>query len=87
MAGRDLRLDRLTRPNGSFTAITARLDVPSGSFFALLGRRLQQTTTLRMVAGSSGRPAAQILLEERGDPAAVPAAGQHGVPELCAVPH
>jgi spermidine/putrescine transport system ATP-binding protein len=53
MAGRDLRLDGLTKTFGSFTAVDGiSLDVPSGSFFALLGPSgCGKTTTLRMVAG------------------------------------
>jgi len=53
MAGRDLRLDGLTKTFGSFTAVDGiSLDVASGSFFALLGPSgCGKTTTLRMVAG------------------------------------
>jgi len=49
----DLRLRRLTKRFGDFTAVdTLDLTIPSGSFFALLGPSgCGKTTTLRMVAG------------------------------------
>ena len=48
-----MRLRRLTKEFANFTAVkTLDLDVPSGSFFALLGPSgCGKTTTLRMVAG------------------------------------
>jgi len=48
-----LRIRNLTKSFGSFTAVDdLDLDVPSGSFFALLGPSgCGKTTTLRMVAG------------------------------------
>ena len=64
MAGRDLRLDGLTKTFGSFTAVDGvSLDVPSGSFFALLGPSgCGKTTTLRMVAGLDRPTGGRILL-------------------------
>ena len=64
MAGRDLRLDGLTKSFGSFTAVDGvSLDVPSGSFFALLGPSgCGKTTTLRMVAGLERPSGGRILL-------------------------
>ncbi len=66
MAGRDLRLDRITKSFGSFAAVDdVTLDVPSGSFFALLGPSgCGKTTTLRMVAGLERPSAGRILLGE-----------------------
>jgi spermidine/putrescine transport system ATP-binding protein len=66
MAGRDLRLDGITKRFGSFTAVDrVSLDVPSGSFFALLGPSgCGKTTTLRMVAGLERPTAGRILLGE-----------------------
>ena len=48
-----LRLREVTKEFGAFTAVDRLdLDVPSGSFFALLGPSgCGKTTTLRMVAG------------------------------------
>ena len=64
MAGRDLRLDGVTKAFGSFTAVDGiSLDVPSGSFFALLGPSgCGKTTTLRMVAGLERPTGGRILL-------------------------
>jgi spermidine/putrescine transport system ATP-binding protein len=64
MAGRDLRLDQVTKTFGSFTAVDGvSLDVPSGSFFALLGPSgCGKTTTLRMVAGLERPSGGRILL-------------------------
>ncbi len=49
----DLHLDAVTKVFGDFTAVDdLDLDVPQGSFFALLGPSgCGKTTTLRMVAG------------------------------------
>jgi spermidine/putrescine transport system ATP-binding protein len=51
--GGDLRLERVTKRFGAFTAVDdLTLTVPQGSFFALLGPSgCGKTTTLRMVAG------------------------------------
>ncbi len=51
--GQDLRLERVTKRFGTFTAVDdLSLTIPSGSFFALLGPSgCGKTTTLRMVAG------------------------------------
>src|SRR5262245_6353735 len=51
--GSGLALRQLTKEFGTFTAVKSiDLDVPSGSFFALLGPSgCGKTTTLRMVAG------------------------------------
>jgi spermidine/putrescine transport system ATP-binding protein len=64
MAGRDLRLEGVTKTFGSFAAVDGvSLDVPSGSFFALLGPSgCGKTTTLRMVAGLERPTAGRILL-------------------------
>ena len=50
---RSLRLTQLTKEFATFTAVKSLdLDVPQGSFFALLGPSgCGKTTTLRMVAG------------------------------------
>ena len=60
----------------------------SGSFFALLGPSgCGKTTTLRMVAGLEEPTAGTIMLGDRDiTTPAVPAAGQHRLPELRAVP-
>src|SRR3954468_3161901 len=51
--GGDLRMERVTKRFGDFTAVDdLSLTVPQGSFFALLGPSgCGKTTTLRMVAG------------------------------------
>ena len=52
-SGRSLRLTALTKEFATFTAVRSLdLEVPAGSFFALLGPSgCGKTTTLRMVAG------------------------------------
>ena len=52
-AGRDLRLEGVTKNFGDFVAVDdLTITVPQGSFFALLGPYgCGKTTTLRMVAG------------------------------------
>ncbi len=62
-----LELRGLTKEFASFTAVdNLDLDVPSGSFFALLGPSgCGKTTTLRMVAGLETPTAGTIRLGER----------------------
>src|SRR5215213_183122 len=64
MAGRDLRLDQVTKAFGSFVAVDdVSLTVPSGAFFALLGPSgCGKTTTLRMVAGLEQPTEGRVLL-------------------------
>ena len=86
----DLVLTRVTKKFGTFTAVDdLDLTIPQGSFFALLGPSgCGKTTTLRMVAGLEDPTAGRILIGDHGHhrDQAVQAAGQHGVPELRAVP-
>ena len=63
-AGRDLRLESVTKSFGTFVAVDdLSLTVPSGSFFALLGPSgCGKTTTLRMVAGLERPTGGRVLL-------------------------
>jgi spermidine/putrescine transport system ATP-binding protein len=63
-AGRDLRLEHVTKRFGTFVAVDdLSLTIPSGSFFALLGPSgCGKTTTLRMVAGLEDPTAGSILI-------------------------
>ena len=86
----DLSLDSVTKEFGDFKAVDdLSLEVPRGSFFALLGPSgCGKTTTLRMVAGLEQPTRGRIRI---GDTdltgfASLRAAGQHGVPELRALP-
>ncbi|XVX19150.1 ABC transporter ATP-binding protein [Actinomycetota bacterium] len=60
----DLRLQDVTKAFGDFTAVDdLTLEVPRGSFFALLGPSgCGKTTTLRMVAGLEQPTAGRILI-------------------------
>ena len=62
----DLRLTRLTKSYGDFTAVDdLSLTIPKGSFFALLGPSgCGKTTTLRMIAGLEEPTAGSIYLGE-----------------------
>ena len=82
--------DRRHQAFGAFTAVDdLDLTIPQGSFFALLGPSgCGKTTTLRMVAGLEEPTAGTDPPRRPGHHLrqAVPAPGQHGLPELRAVP-
>jgi spermidine/putrescine transport system ATP-binding protein len=61
---RDLRLDGVTKRFGDFVAVDdLTLEVPQGSFFALLGPSgCGKTTTLRMVAGLEEPTRGRVLI-------------------------
>jgi len=65
-AGRDLRLEHVTKKFGDFVAVDdLTLTVPQGSFFALLGPSgCGKTTTLRVVAGLEDPTAGRVLIGE-----------------------
>jgi spermidine/putrescine transport system ATP-binding protein len=64
---RDLRLERITKRFGDFTAVDdIDLTVPQGSFFALLGPSgCGKTTTLRMVAGLEEPTIGRVLIGDQ----------------------
>jgi spermidine/putrescine transport system ATP-binding protein len=65
-AGRDLRLEGVTKNFGDFVAVDdLTITVPEGSFFALLGPSgCGKTTTLRMVAGLEEPTQGRVLIGE-----------------------
>src|SRR5688500_16276092 len=60
-----VRLDRVTKRFGEFTAVRAmELDIPRGEFFTMLGPSgCGKTTTLRMVAGFEEPSEGRVLLD------------------------
>jgi len=63
----DIRLDRITKSFGDIIAVDdLSLEIPRGSFFALLGPSgCGKTTTLRMIGGFEEPTAGLIYLGER----------------------
>src|SRR4029453_7473395 len=59
-----VRLDRVTKRFGDFTAVREmELEIPAGEFFTMLGPSgCGKTTTLRMVAGFEDPPEGRVLL-------------------------
>ena len=85
-----LRLRQVTKSFAAFHAVKdLDLDIPQGSFFALLGPSgCGKTTTLRMVAGLEQPTSGTITLAGKDitTDRAVPPAGEHRLPELRALP-
>ncbi|MEU1668936.1 ABC transporter ATP-binding protein [Streptomyces sparsogenes] len=65
--GGDVRLTGISKTYGSFTAVhPLDLDIPAGSFFALLGASgCGKTTTLRMIAGLEDPTAGTVHLGDQ----------------------
>jgi spermidine/putrescine transport system ATP-binding protein len=65
--GEDLRLERVTKRFGDFVAVDdLSIEVPQGSFFALLGPSgCGKTTTLRMVAGLEEPTMGTVLIGDK----------------------
>ena len=86
----DVRLEDVVKRFEDTIAVDGiSLDIPHGSFFALLGPSgCGKTTTLRMIGGFEQPTSGTIFLgdQEVERPAAVQARRQHGVPELRALP-
>ena len=86
----DVRLERVVKRFDDVVAVDGiSLEIPAGSFFALLGPSgCGKTTTLRMIGGfeepDDGRDLPRRARRRR--PAAVQARRQHGLPELRALP-
>jgi putrescine transport system ATP-binding protein len=82
-----LRIEGVAKKFGNFRAVDhVTLDIRAGEFFALLGPSgCGKTTLLRMLAGFETPDEGRILLNGRDIAPAARAAGQHDVPELCAV--
>ncbi|KOG91133.1 ABC transporter ATP-binding protein [Streptomyces varsoviensis] len=72
--GGDVRLTGISKTYGAFTAVhPLQLDIPAGSFFALLGASgCGKTTTLRMIAGLEEPTTGTVSLAGR-DVTALPA--------------